>query len=392
VELPIPSTFLAILTGGVTLVILGMILLSEEPARAQYDRVLDHAWNLLVPRLLASGLSSQQQALVNALALFSVGKGDPASRERVLEKARRALEEAVVAGRAPEAYLAALWRLTIEDTDPAMQDPVSLCADQAARYFDGGMSVSFAKTLLSSLDGDAWKGPALFRLKALLCGRAFDAGLELQDLRQLAGADPALRRVLQPEKLEYLAHLKLIHDVKATKSFEGLGKAIPIFQIARVGSAVEPLLGKIPDLLLTVDLDPPLYFGVRGLVFLDTWFYDPLRNIEVIASPHLEEGGFHLVLNSTRFWFGKDPTPTAHKLAKWFHYYFKEFCPQVGAVYQKQGSPAMRRVVSRNGARCPECRRRLLPVAGDVGITDDAPRRDEIPMVLPVGNDLRVVP
>jgi hypothetical protein len=386
-ELPVPGGLLAVLTGGLMLVVFGMIMLAGDAAQGPLDRVLGHAWNRLVPHLLKESWTVSDRAFVAALATASVGQGDPASREKTIEDTQKAMEEAVAGGRTPVNYLGAIRRLAIEDIDPAIQDPTALLAAQTARCLDASLPLGFATALLASVPEEPWNGTALLRLRVLLADRAFDAGLELQDLRELASANRALGNVLEPAKLDYLAHLKLMHLLKATKPWSDLGRAKSIFDISQDSTKAARLLKNLPDVMLAVDLDPPLYLGVRGAVFLDTWFYEPPRPIEVIARTFFPEGGFHLILGKRTFWFGFDPIDLCGKLEKWFDFYFKEFCPQLGAVYRGRGSQTMRKIVVRNGLRCPECRRRMLPVTGAVGIAEDTPLREEMPMVLPIGGE-----
>ena len=72
------------------------------------------------------------------------------------------------------------------------------------------------------------------------------------------------------------------------------------------------------------------------------------------------------------------------RLEKWLRFFFQEFRPQLATVYRNRAPAAARRLVARNGVRCPDCRRRVLPVLGELGITADPPRREDGAVVLAV--------
>jgi hypothetical protein len=116
------------------------------------------------------------------------------------------------------------------------------------------------------------------------------------------------------------------------------------------------------------------------------WILEPPEMVEIIARTLFDEGGYHLALGQHAFWFPDDPAELAETLEKWFRYFFKEFRGQLDAVYRARAPVAARRLVARNGVPCPECRRRVLAVPGEIGVAADAPaRREDIPVVQPVG-------
>jgi hypothetical protein len=378
IPLPVPGPLLALLTGGVLLVVLGVIFLAGNWHEGPLDPVLNMAWTELVPRLLEDRPAPADQAFIAGLALRSIGQGDLEVREEIVQEARQGFEDVNAAA----SYLGAMWRLTVEDADDWSATP--WLADQAAQCFNGNKTLGLLTTLLAPFESEQWTDGRLRHLRVLMCARAFEAGLGPVELLGLAGANAALAEVLDPRQKDYVAHLHLVHGWHTTKPWRRLGFATTIFEMAENPKACARFLEELADVLLEVDLDPPLYFCVRGVSFVDTWFYEPPGPIDVVAMTLFEQGGYHLVIGPHRFWFEYDPAGLAVKLEQWFRYYFEGFCLQLATARAERSSAALRRVVARNGARCPECRRPVLPVVGEVGVAADMPRREEIPMVLPV--------
>jgi uncharacterized C2H2 Zn-finger protein len=364
---------------GLCLVVVGMILLGWDTPPDSLSRIVDLAWGRLVQQLLELGLARDDWAFLAGLAQCSIGHGDIAGRADTLEVVRGLMDERVTGGQVPASYLGALWRLTVEDgaEDEEGQDTVPLLAAQADRCFDGGLPLGFLSTLLAPLENEAWSVADERRLRVLLCQRAFDAGLEVRELLELGRLHGALHRALNLKHGEYIAHLRLLRTLQATRPWERVGKAATIFEIVRNVEASERLLDRFTDLLLRVDNVPGMYVCARGVLFEDAWILEPPQQIDIINRTLFAEGGFHLVIGAHTFWYAADPAPVVPRLEKWLRWFFQEFRPQLATVYRSRSPAAARRLVARNGVRCPDCRRRVLPVLGELGITADPPRREE---------------
>jgi len=380
-ELPVPPLVLAALAGGLALVLIGMILLSGDPQEAPLDRAIDHAWEGLVPELLGGDWTAGDQALVAALAAHTKGHGDPAVRAEILDEVCTALEMSAARG-GPASYLGAVRRLALEDGSEG-EDVVVLLVDQIARCFDGGLALAFLSTLLAPLPDEVWTPEAHRRLRVLVAMRAFDAGLELRELLDLGMANPALGEILDLKKPDYLAHLRLLHALQAARPWERVGQASTIFEIAKDARASARLLLRRPDVLLTVEDRGTIHLCARGVFFQDAWFFEPPHQIEIVGRSVFSADGYHLVIGPHKFGFADDPGDLAARLEKWFRFFFQEFRPRLEAVYRGRSEAAARRLLVRNGIACPECRRRVLPVPGEVGIGSEPPRGVDVPLVLP---------
>ena len=126
-----------------------------------------------------------------------------------------------------------------------------------------------------------------------------------------------------------------------------------------------------------------IHLCARGVFFQDAWFFEPPRQIEIAGRATNSADGYHLVIGPHKFWFADDPADLATRLEKWFRFFFQEFRPRLEAVYRGRSEAAVRRLLARNGIACPECRRRVLPVPGEVGVSSEPPRGVDVPVVLP---------
>jgi hypothetical protein len=367
--LPVPALILAALAGGGGLVLLGMILLAGNPVESPLDRVIDQAWTRLVPALLERGLSPQDQAFVAALAFHSAGHGDSEARAEALDESCVALDKATGSG-APAAYLGTAWNLLLQDFDDDV-DVVPHLVSQLGHCFDGSRPLSFATGLLGPPEAQAWSHADLARTRALLCARAFDDGLELREFLDAASANASLADLLDVKTADALAHLRLLRLLEPSRPWHRLGDAQTVFEIAKEPDASQRILAKVPDLLLVVDGEPLMYVCARGILFHNGWIVEMPDVIEVIARTLFDEGGYHLVVGQQKFWFADDPAWAAESLEQWCRWFFKDFRPRLDAVVRAQAPAAARRLVARNGVPCPECRRSVLPVPGEMGLAGE---------------------
>jgi len=341
-------------------------------------RVVDFAWTALVPKLQSNGFSLEDSAFVAGLALASVGRGRSGVRAKSLERMGKATEKAVAAGAVR--HLGALRRLAIADAATAAQeDAALLLAGEVGQCLDGKLPIAFAEGLLSQLDAAWWTPGERARLRVLACDRAFEAGFEVANLRELGQASPALDDLLQSENEQELAALRLLWSMRARCPWERCGHALLVFELA-----AEPeygqLLQKYPDLLLyqktgpgardaeSEDLAVAVILMVgRGIVFQDMLFTGMPRNIEIVKRKDPVQG-YELVLDKARFWFVREPGALLARLERWFRFYFKDFLPQMAEVHQWQSPHVAAALQAQQMVTCPECRRVLLTRVGEVGV------------------------
>jgi hypothetical protein len=341
--------------------------------RKPLERAIDHAWRLLPPQLHTAGFARPDAEFLADLALSSIGRGRPEVRAEALERMLKVTEKATADNACPVALLAALRRLVIEDAVVLGDDPIVLVAAQVGRCFEAELPLVFAEHLLADWESDWWTTANLTRLRVLLSDRAFEAGLEVRDLREASRTAPALGGVLLTADEDELARLRLLWSLRPRRPWGRWSDASTVFEQAADPDPSHNLLGQYPDLLLA-DLElPAVLLCGGGLVFQGTLFTAPPRVLEVKARRNFEGVDFELVLGDLRLRFATDPTPLVKRLEYWFRYHFGDFLPQVDTVYDWQAPGQARKMRLREAVRCPECRRQVLARVGAVGrAVDDA--------------------
>ncbi len=333
---------------------------------AKLDGAIDYAWTLMIPRMEASAFSPEDFAFVAALALTSIGHGQPISRAAILARVVNDTEKAVTAGTVPVTHLAALWRLVMEDKARMGDDPVQLAVDQAGRSLEGELPLSFAEKLLAHPENLLKGLSCQTRLRILLCDRAFEAGFEVRDLTKLANAAPFLAQALRVSDTNGLAGLRLLWSLRPRRPWDDLGPADTAFELAARAREDNLLLEKYPDLLLAAGDGRELYLCSRGLVFRGEVFTQFPRSIEVKRKWIF--GGFELIVGDRRFQCVQDPGPIVQQMERWFRYYFGDWVHQVKDVFnwRSPGLPPNFRLEKTYA--CPGCRRELCPRTGHLAI------------------------
>jgi hypothetical protein len=332
------------------------------------DRAVDFAWQMLVPQLHTPDFSIEDSAFASGLALASAGRGQRLLREENLKQLRRQTEAAVLSSFGPVRHLAAFWRLTIEDMARADLDPLPVVAGQIGRCFDGKLPFTYAGQLFDRWQAPWWSAGNLARLRVLLCDRAFEAGLEVQDLVEIGRVTPPLAAALKSEDAAGLAHLRLLWSLRPSRPWDRFGKAISVFDLAGDPDTGRNRLDRFPDLLLAIEETPAMLICVRGIAFQDHSFTKPPRTVEVVSHEVLGDSGFDLVLDDRRFPFSSDPEEVARRLERLFRYFFHDFRSQVPAVLRWRSPAVSRTLRVQNAVPCPECKQPTVVRLGEVGI------------------------
>jgi hypothetical protein len=347
------------------------ISLRWRERRKPLDRAVDYAWEMLVPRLHEGRFAPEDSAFAAGLALASAGRGWPEARAAVLKQLRKETETAVATADGPVRHLAALWRLTVEDLARAGNDPVPLVVAQVGRCFEGKLPLCFAGQLLYQWDSPWWTAANRARLRVLLCDRAFEAGLEVQDLLDLGCVTPPLGNALKTDHAEALAHLRLLWSLRPTRPWDRFGKTATVFEQAVDAEASRDRLARYPDLLFSIEDPPFIHICVRGVVLLEEVFTRAPRTVEVVARRLLLQEGFELILDDRSLYFPTDPEPAARRLERLFRYFFHDFREQVPAVHRWRSPVVARTLRAQNAVACPGCRQPVVVRAGEVGIAMD---------------------
>jgi hypothetical protein len=333
------------------------------------DRAVDYAWTWLAPGLPAEELTEGRSTFLAGLALVSMNHGQAEVRAASLSRALLDVEQAIAARSAPLGHLAVLRRLEAEDAAKLGHDPVTLVADQVARCFRGELPLVFAQKVLEEWESRWWTNGNLGRLRVLLCDRAFEAGLEVRDLLEMAPAAQALAEVLQTDQPQGLAQLRLLWSLRPRRPWDNVGDPLTVFELAAEPERGEPALAKCADLLL-IDRDTPsLLVCGRGVIYRDILFSEAPRRVEIKVRRDFDGVEYELLLGDHRLPFVHDPGPVTVRLQRWFRYQFEEFLPQVADVDAWQTPPGSKPLSSPDAVACPECGRLLITRRGEVGLT-----------------------
>jgi hypothetical protein len=361
----VPSAWAVLVTVMTLVVAVGVaVQLRQYEPDNRADRLVEHAWRLLVPRLHRGG-----SEFLAALAVTSSRLGDPRSREKTLHRVVAMFREAVAEKATPAQHLIALERLAMTDASATEGDPVSALADALRPCLYGNLTPAMAEQLLTPSLLARWSRGQKARLRVLLVGQAFEAGLGVWDLDALGRAIPAFGRVIDVDDTDGLARLRMIWELRSSRPWKHCGPAATVFELANF-----PMLGKqhletAPDLLLFQPLPAggePLHVLAcgRGLLVGGHLIHDWPIEIESRPLPNSRGGGDEIVFGHHSVQVHGDAGETVRKLTMWGEYLFGEFLPWIGNALS--GRPSADRLAKLT-VICTECRTPFLGRRGEFG-------------------------
>jgi hypothetical protein len=219
-----------------------------------------------------------------------------------------------------------------------------------------------------------------------VCDKAFEAGFELASLRHVVRNKPTLRDLIGIKDMRALAQLRLLWSLRPRRSWDRYGKAKTAFEVAEETSG-EKWLGRYPDLLLLVDLDPDqfarpvkrstndqyLVICSRGVAMQGKVIPEAPPLVDWVKAKLLEGGGYHLRVGEHSFRYEDEPEDIARKVERWCRYYFLEFRPQAEDVVHWEAPDNPARMRARGAVECQECQGWMLPRVGEMGLPLDDP-------------------
>ncbi len=354
-----------------------VVAVRGKPATPLADRVVDHAWATVLPKLAERGFVPTDADFLAGLALISLERGRPQARRPVLEKALRFAAGEVLQGR-EVGPLAALKRLGVNDAVRDGVDPVPLVLEEIDFCLKGKLPLAYGEALLTDWETDWWTEGNLGRLRALVCDRAFEAGFEVSDLVEVGSSYAALGAVLEVNSPRRMILLRLLWSMRATRPWDSAGEAMTVFEYA-VQKASKNVLQSFPDLLLIHENkgykaahadsgEEPSTLRIaicgRGIAVQDVLFERRPTVIEV--GSRKVKGYFEMRLGSEMFRFTAEPSFVAERLERWFRFLFNEFLPQASKVIDWKSPDLGAKLRARGAMPCPECKRPLLPRVGAV--------------------------
>jgi hypothetical protein len=329
------------------------------------DRVVDHAWGRLVPRLMRAGVTPPEAAFVAGLALASRPHGDPGARAESLGRAADVLS----ADRQAAAYATPVRLLQITDAMGPGFDELPAIANEVGLSFTGRLGLDHAEAVVKELRGDPTAATRRARLRVLVLAHAFRAGLEPQDLRTLGRLSPALGAAYASEDRDGLARLRLLWLYRPHRLWQRVGPATTVFDLARYPSLSENYLKQRPDLLLFQAAGgdgSPILICEQGVVFRDELLTRDTP-VQVKARSLIRGGGYELSVGDRAFKFRDDPTPLAQRLRAWAEFLFDEFLPRARVLGRRRSAEGDA-LIGQKSVTCPECRHAFLALAGEIGL------------------------
>jgi len=355
------------------------VSLTWENAEAPSERAIDHAWTMLVPRLLSSNIRRADAAFLAGFARACRGLGEAELREDPLRRAITLLGS----DRNSVPYLTPLSALRISDATKSGADDLPLISDEVGDCLDGKLSLDHAERLVNELRGDPIDRTRRVRLRILILARAFAAGLEAEDLRIIGQICPTLGSAYASEDRDGLSRLKLLWLYRPKRMWQRIGSATTVFDLARYPKLAENYLRQRPDLLLfqasAGGTDAyPILICEEGIVYRDSVITERDERIHIRSRSIVRGGGHEMTIGDRVYKFRDDPTLLARRLKGWAEFLFEEFLPRA-RVLARRRSEQGDRLFLQKAVTCPECRKVFLGLTGEIGFTAVPPANAESP-------------
>jgi hypothetical protein len=367
---PVVPVGVMLLVSGIVYLVIAM---TWEDHSDPSGRAVDHAWNLLVPRILQRELRKSDAAFLAGLADASRGRGDIEEREDSLRQASAIMRKERIA----IPYLTPLSVLQITDATQQEADDLLPIADEVSEVFQALLPFEHGEHLVRELRGDSVDRTRRARLRVLVLAQAFAAGLEAEDLRMIGQLCPTLGMSYASEDRDGLSRLRLLWLYRPRRLWQRVGSATTVFDLARYPRLAENYLKLRPDLLLFQASGgsgevAPILVCEEGVVYRDVVITDPGTRIRTKAKSIVRGGGYELTIDDRVFKFREDPTILAHRLRGWTHFLFEEFLPRARMLTRRRSAHGDR-LISQKAMTCTECRRTFLGLTGEIGFTELPP-------------------
>ena len=342
------------------------------------DRAIDHAWTLLVPRVLTHEVQPRNAAFLAGLAIASRGRGDAEARE---DQVRQTIAD-LRRDPAGIPYVTLLSVLRIADATASGADDLPMIADEVGDSLDRALPLDHAEGVMTALRGDPADRTRRVRLRVLILARAFAADLEAEDLRLVGQMCPVLGAAYASEDRDGMARLRLLWLYRPRRLWQRIGSATAVFDLARYPKLAENYLRLRPDLLLFQALGGadggfPILVCEEGVVYRDSVITRADPTIRVRARSLIRGGGFELTIEDRAYTFREDPTLLARRLKGWAAFLFIEFLPRARMLTRRRSEHGDRLLLQK-AASCPECRKTFLGLTGEIGLAAVPPANEGV--------------
>ena len=337
------------------------------------DRAVDHAWTLLVPRMLQVEGRRADAAFLAGLAVASRGRGDPEAREEQLRQAIGKLRQTPVG----IPYVTPLSVLKIADLGDEADD-LPVIAERDRRELRRGTA---ARPCRDAGEGAARRpggpdpaGPlARADVGPGVRGRAGGRG-PADDRAGVPGPRGGLRQrgPRRPGPAAAAVALPPAPALAADRLGDGRLRPGPLPEAGGELSQAAARPVAVPGLRRGRTGRPRSWCARRGSSTGTRSSPGPNPAIRVRARSLVRGGGYELTIDEQVYKFREDPTLSARRLKGWALFLFKEFLPRARLLTRRQ-SPQGDRLLRQKVTSCPECRKAFLGLAGEIGLTQVPP-------------------
>jgi len=275
---------------------------------------------------------------------------------------------------------AAAALLQADDSSRFGRDRVTGVAGIVAAGFREDLPTPFAEYVTEAyLEQEQPPSPGeLARLRILLLGAAFDAGLRPRDLLSLFAAAPNLRRAMAVEPIHRLGLLFGVWSQQQARRWERVAAADSVFELCRSAPNISTrVMLEYPDLLLYHrPADPtaaeelgPVLTCARGIVIAGRMVTDPYAEVEVTRGAR-SEGPAVFIFGQHRLPLSR---PTGDEFADavhgWLRFRVTAILPYIDTVMTPGSPEALMNLLRSFRRRCGYCGTVSAVVAGQIGAT-----------------------
>jgi len=331
------------------------------------DRAVNAAWSRLAPKLIERAHATR---FLTRLCLTSLGRGDPETRAKVLSAIAARAAGKLDESDAELQLLAAVHVLQVADIARYGRDEVAGIAALAAEGFNGTLPADYAEYVVGCYLTREREPGDMARLRILLVGAAFEAGLVPRDLIDLWAGAANLKRAMAVEPSHRLGLLFGVWRTQAAKAWESVAPADTVFDLARTSPPTAArVLARFPDLLLFHRPEPrveeligPVMVCSRGIALDEYLTADPDASVRLVA------GGQELVLGRHRIEVARRlPEEFPELIQKWLRFRTEKLLPFTDGYLSPGLVEVPRRVLGPYCRRCRVCGTVSAVASGAVG-------------------------
>jgi hypothetical protein len=353
---------------GAGLFAMGFLFLIWPNARkSARDRLVKHAWNLLVPDMLKDDLDKGGWSFLSGLVELS----EEVPRFKLNhDLLLSCAEEASDAGKDdPYAVLclATLNRRCLDHLRETGEDPFDYICTLASECFKGKLPLSFLCDLFETFRGkqrSSWSKCDQNRLPILVAHHAFSADVDVEDWLNLGRAFPALSSTLNLEQRAHWLQFHALWSRRNRKPWENAGPAANMLELADEPARVTELLSYYPDVLLYI-AESNIVIGTKGVWLEGVCVTSFGPSAEVLAKR--VDRGWELLVGAQIIRAPEDPRAHLANIKRWLRWYFQEFLPTVSTAPRPMVE-SRHRMWQLGKVACPECGKSLVPCPGDLGV------------------------